>query len=89
MNKDDFVAKQRQRLLMRRESKMNILEAGGEQAFSHSYNDISRIDFALQRMNNGQYGLCCNCGCMINEMRLTIIPETPFCAECASHIETR
>jgi len=84
-----YLLSQRQRLLERRTSKSNILQRGGEQALSHSYKDITRIDFALKRIEEGQYGLCCNCGCGIESGRLRVIPETPFCTECAKSIETQ
>jgi RNA polymerase-binding transcription factor DksA len=87
MDTGEFLSRQRLHLLARRESKTNLLESDGEQALSHSYKDITRIDFALKRIDEGQYGLCCNCGCHIDDRRLLLIPETPFCAECATHIE--
>lgn len=74
-------------LYRRRESKLGILKRGGEQALSHSYRDITRIDFALKRIEEGQYGLCVDCGAPIQEDRLQIIPETPFCTDCAKRIE--
>ncbi|QQR65417.1 TraR/DksA C4-type zinc finger protein [Candidatus Kaiserbacteria bacterium] len=76
-------------LFRRRESKVRILKRGGEQALSHSYYDVTRIDFALKRIEEGQYGLCTSCGVPIQEERLQIIPETPFCAHCAKLIEVQ
>lgn len=73
-------------LLSRKDSKTTILKEGGQQALSHSWNDIKRIDFALKRIEDGQYGLCCNCGCGIEEARLDSIPETPFCTDCAEEM---
>lgn len=70
-------------LLARLESKSEILRIGGERALSHSPNDLVRIRFALKRIEQDQYGLCCDCGCAIEIDRLMIIPETPFCTECA------
>ncbi len=76
-------AETRSHLLARRASKITILEEGGQQALAHSWNDVRRIDFALKRLAEGQYGLCCNCGCPIEAARLRAIPEAPFCTECA------
>jgi RNA polymerase-binding transcription factor DksA len=78
-----YLGEKRRILMERRDSKKEILKEGGQQALSHSWNDITRIDFALRRIEQGQYGLCCNCGIPIDEGRLTSIPETPFCTDCA------
>jgi RNA polymerase-binding transcription factor DksA len=83
----EFLSDRRAHLMARRTEKTEILAARGEQAKVHSPNDIVRIDFALKRMNEGQYGLCTNCGCQIDRDRLRVIPETPFCAPCASDME--
>jgi RNA polymerase-binding transcription factor DksA len=83
-----YLKEKRRVLLLRREHKTNILQEGGEQSLSHSWSDITRIDFALKRIDSGQYGLCCNCGCGISEKRLTIIPEAVFCTDCTETINT-
>ena len=80
---------QKKRLMQRLESKTNILKQGGQQALSHSHGDLVRIRFALKRIEERQYGLCTNCGCLIGEERLDVIPETPFCARCAKAIEVQ
>jgi len=79
----NYLQKQRELLLRRRKSKQKILASGGQQALSHSHQDLVRIDFALRRIEDNQYGLCCLCGCTIDTRRLAIIPETPLCVECA------
>ena len=89
MHRSKFFEGQRRWLKYRRESKSAILKQGGEQALSHSLQDIVRIDFALKRIEEGQYGLCTDCGCPIHEGRLKIVPETPFCASCATRIESQ
>ena len=45
--------------------------------------EIARIDAALDRIDNGAYGECVNCGEKIAEKRLELLPDTPFCANCA------
>ncbi len=84
-----FIEERERQLRHRRQSKLRILQGGGEQALSHSYKDISRIDFALKRIKERQYGLCTNCGCPIGAARLRVIPETPFCTSCAKSIEAQ
>lgn len=83
-----FIEEMRDFLLHRRRSKESILRNGGEQALSHSYRDIRRIDYAIKRIAEGQYGLCTQCGSPINPDRLALIPETPFCSDCAKSVES-
>lgn len=85
----NFIKAQRRWLLVRKDTKLKILKEGGEQALSHSQNDITRIDFALKRIADDQYGICTNCGCMIAPNRLKVIPETPFCTPCAKETEAQ
>lgn len=83
----DFVAEMGVYLHKRLASKSAILKSGGEQALAHSTDDLTRIRYALQRIENGLYGLCTRCGTAIAEERLRSIPETPFCTDCARSIE--
>lgn len=85
----DFLNKQYRRLHSRRDSKLRIMEEGGEQALSHSPEDIIRIDFAFRRIKNGQYGLCAACGSPIQKERLEAIPEATRCTQCAQASEIR
>jgi hypothetical protein len=71
-------------LLARKTSKIGILKGGGQQSLLHSQNDVVRIELAIKRLEEGQYGLCCNCGTPIDSRRLALIPETPLCISCAS-----
>lgn len=44
---------------------------------------LKKIDHALERIDNGTYGICISCGKEISEDRLEFIPYTEFCKECA------
>lgn len=57
-----------------------VLEAMG----AHDRDELRRIDAALARIEDGSYGICVKCGDEIAEARLNAVPETPFCAGCAS-----
>lgn len=46
--------------------------------------ELKQIQFALQRLENGQYEICSSCGENINQQRLQAIPETDQCISCAS-----
>lgn len=78
-----FLENQKAQLIYRKENKTQILKDGGEASLSHSPEDISRIEYALKRIESGKYGQCCDCGCPIDRERLYLIPETPFCKPCA------
>ena len=47
---------------------------------------IAKIDSALRRIEEGEYGYCTVCGSEIAAERLDIVPATPFCATCAAKI---
>jgi len=46
--------------------------------------EIRRIEAALDRIRQGTYGTCVNCGDPIDEKRLDAVPATPLCADCAA-----
>ncbi len=46
--------------------------------------ELSQINKALLRIEQGTYGACVVCGERINPKRLEAIPHTPFCFSCAS-----
>lgn len=45
--------------------------------------ELARIEAALQRMADGDYGYCVLCGEEIDERRLELDPSLPSCIECA------
>ena len=45
-------------------------------------NLLMLIEEAFNRMKDGSYGTCTNCGATIGEKRLTAVPWTPFCIDC-------
>ena len=42
------------------------------------------VEAALDRIENGSYGICTRCGEEIGDERLDVVPQTPFCRDCAS-----
>ena len=46
--------------------------------------EISEIDEALERIENGTYGKCVTCGEPINEKRLEAVPHAAQCIACVS-----
>lgn len=49
-----------------------------------SLQEVRMIEAALDRINQGSYGLCVVCGDPISEERLDVLPHTPKCRDCAS-----
>lgn len=47
---------------------------------------LKRIDAALERIEEEEYGYCASCDEAIDRRRLEVDPATPFCIECASNM---
>jgi len=45
--------------------------------------ELSRIDSALRRIDEDEYGYCQKCGEEIAEKRLVVDPAASFCVDCA------
>ncbi len=56
-----------------------VLESLGNQGLL----ELKRIDAALDRVVAGTYGVCVKCGEDISPERLDLLPDTPFCRNCA------
>jgi DnaK suppressor protein len=48
---------------------------------------LGKIEAALERIEEGVYGLCLECEGKIPKTRLNAIPYTPYCVKCASKLE--
>jgi len=48
--------------------------------------ELTRIDAALERIDEEEYGYCAACEEEINRRRLEIDPANPFCVNCASKL---
>jgi DnaK suppressor protein len=49
--------------------------------------ELSRIEYALERMRAGQFGVCESCGCSIPLARLNALPYATSCIKCAREME--
>ncbi len=49
--------------------------------------ELQKIETALQRMENGDYGYCLECNELISEERLEIDPSALLCIDCAAKKE--
>ena len=48
---------------------------------------INRLTRALERLANGEYGICEVCGHAIEPARLEALPEATVCRECQDRLE--
>lgn len=51
--------------------------------------ELGRIDRALERIDDGSYGVCEECGCQIPFERLKAEPMTQHCVACKSRWEAQ
>jgi len=49
--------------------------------------ELARVENALERMRNGEYGLCEHCGQNIPLARLTALPYATLCIKCQREAE--
>lgn len=49
--------------------------------------ELDAVDAALQRIADGNYGVCVDCGSDIAAARLHAAPETPRCLNCQDKFE--
>ena len=51
--------------------------------------EMNRIEAALKRFKNGEFGYCLSCDVEIPAKRLEFDPATPFCVDCAGDAGSR
>ncbi len=65
-------------------------EREGDEVLEHlgqaGQEEIRTIRAALQRIRDGEYGICTQCGEEISSERLDLLPATPFCKNCAAKL---
>lgn len=59
------------------------VQAMAKAANARRAGELRRIDAALHRIKEGEYGWCVECGEAIGEKRLEIDPAAPRCRACA------
>lgn len=58
---------------------LNLLSNDGDR--------LTQIEAALEKIADGSYGSCEECGGRIPKARLELIPDVPYCVKCASKLE--
>ena len=54
-----------------------------EAALRQSKDKLSKLRHALHRVEEENFGLCKRCGQMIPVMRVVLMPQSPYCVNCA------
>lgn len=48
---------------------------------------LEDIESALKKIEEGRFGVCENCGCLITKKRLKAVPYAHFCIKCKAKME--
>jgi DnaK suppressor protein len=48
---------------------------------------VGQLEDALERLSNGDYGMCESCGQPIDPGRMEVLPQTTLCIRCARKAE--
>lgn len=54
---------------------------------NHQTNHNHQCACAIEKIQNGTYGICENCGKPINPERLDFLPEATHCVSCQANLE--
>ena len=54
---------------------------------THDHGQLTLVKSALERLKEGSFGECMQCGTRIGAKRLEALPWTPYCIECQEKIE--
>lgn len=55
----------------------------------HDGSTLELIESALERIEDGVYGVCTECEARIPKQRLNVVPYTPHCVKCADKVSVR
>lgn len=54
---------------------------------TRDHGQLALVKNALERLNEGSFGECVQCGTQIGAKRLEALPWTPYCIECQEKLE--
>lgn len=54
---------------------------------THDHGQLTMVKQALERLKDGSFGECVECGNQIGAKRLEALPWTPYCIDCQEKIE--
>ena len=53
------------------------------------FGKLRLVEEAIEKLDEGQYGICLECEELISEERLTVIPFASYCVDCLESIEKK
>ena len=77
---DAFLPDEEERVFERGDD--DVLEELGEQGLA----ELKAIDAALQRIEDGRFGICVRCGQPMSRERLDAVPHAALCMNCVAEI---
>ncbi len=69
------------------QSLIDLIEDTGLAVADMRREELTKMDEAITKLENGTYGVCEDCKSEIDEERLKAVPLTPFCVKCQSKKE--
>lgn len=74
--------------------RLSRMDAMQQQAMAKAERELQKtrllqVEAALERVDDDEYGWCCQCGEPVGVRRLTARPEVPFCVPCQEQAERR
>jgi len=48
---------------------------------------LNQVEYALQKLEQGTYGICDSCGAAIDRARLKALPYALYCLDCKARLE--
>jgi DnaK suppressor protein len=54
---------------------------------THDHGQLAMVKNALERLKEGSFGECVQCGTQIGAKRLEALPWTPYCIACQEKVE--
>jgi DnaK suppressor protein len=70
-------------------SLIDLIEDTGLAVADIRRGELTQMDEALDRLEDGTYGLCANCGQEIDGQRLKVMPFAVYCVSCQREKEIR
>lgn len=67
----------------------DLLQRTGSALLAYEFSELREIDLALQRIGDGTYGTCIECGRTIDQVRLNALPAARQCLSCKETFEKR
>lgn len=71
------------------QSLIDLIEDTGLAIADMHREELTKMDEAITKLEDGTYGMCEDCESEIDEERLKVVPLTPFCVKCQSKYESK